>query len=162
MFVVRLRANGLRRFASSVCFRNEAAQDVRVAARPRADFRDSLPSTNDQKMSNRRLTNAEFALARWMLENGTSEGRKFLSQLDIAEVTPWQCPCGCASIKFYIEGQASTRPEVHVLGDYHFGPVGASAGAFIFECGGVLGGIEVYELAGEPPSDLPQAPLRSF
>ncbi|WP_192387873.1 hypothetical protein [Burkholderia cepacia] len=36
--------------------------------------------------------------ARWTLEHGEPEALAFLEQLAVAEVTPWRCPCGCASI----------------------------------------------------------------
>lgn len=36
----------------------------------------------------------------------------------------------------------------------------APAGAFIYESGGVLSGIEVYSLASDAPPVLPDAPLR--
>lgn len=54
--------------------------------------------------TNRSLSASEYALARWMLENGTPEALAFLKQLDDADVTPWRCPCGCASINFQIKG----------------------------------------------------------
>ncbi|MDM0043448.1 hypothetical protein QTH91_03055 [Variovorax dokdonensis] len=112
--------------------------------------------------ANRSLTTAERALARWMLENGPPEARAFLEQLNEAEVTPWRCPCGCASINFQIKGRPATPPGVHILGDYLCGPLDAPAGAFIFESGGVLGGIEVYSLGSDAPSALPRPPLRPF
>lgn len=111
---------------------------------------------------NRSMTVSERVLARWMLENGVPEARAFLAQLEEAEVTPWRCPCGCASINFQIKGHSPAPPGVHVLGDFLCGPLDAPAGAFIFESGGLLGGIEVYSLATDAPSVLPQPPLRPF
>lgn len=111
---------------------------------------------------NRSLTASEHALARWMLENGLPEARAFLEQLEKAEVTPWRCPCGCASINFQIQGHPPTPPGVHVIGDFLCGPLDAPAGVFIFESGGLLGGIEVYSMASDAPSVLPGPPLRSF
>jgi hypothetical protein len=111
---------------------------------------------------NRPLTEAEHRLARWMLENGTSEAQTFLSQLELAEVTSWKCPCGCASINFQIKGQPEATPGVHILGDFLMGE-DRSSGAFIFECGGLLSGLEVYGLAGDAPRVLPRAEdLRPF
>lgn len=112
--------------------------------------------------ANRSLTAAEHTLARWMLENGIPEARAFLEQLDEAEVMPWRCPCGCASINFQIKGRTAATPGVHILGDYLCGPLDAPTGAFIFESDGVLAGIEVYSLGSDAPSALPQPPLRPF
>lgn len=112
--------------------------------------------------TNRSLSASEHALARWMLENGTPEALAFLEQLEGAEVTSWRCPCGCASINFHVRGRAPAPPGVHILGDFVCGPLDAPAGAFIYESGGTLGGIEVYSLASDAPSLLPAAPLRPF
>jgi hypothetical protein len=97
-----------------------------------------------------------------MLENGVPEARAFLAQLQGAEVTAWRCPCGCASINFQIKGHPPAPPGVHILGDFLCGPLEAPAGAFIYESGGVLSGIEVYALATDAPSVLPETPLRPF
>ena len=103
---------------------------------------------------NRALTSAELSLAHWMLEHGANEAKAFVHQLELVEVTPWKCPCGCASINFQIRGQAAA-PGVHILGDYLFGEGEHTSGAFIFENGGILGGIEVYGLGGDAPTLLP-------
>lgn len=106
-------------------------------------------------IANRPLTEAEFELARFMLESGNAEGRVFLAQLALVEVTPWRCPCGCTSINFQVRGRPLAPPGVHILGDFVFGTQDDLAGAFIFESGGLLGGIEVYGPAGEAPAQLP-------
>ena len=111
---------------------------------------------------NRSLTAPEYALARWMLENGLPEAKVFLEQIDKAEVTPWRCPCGCASINFQIRGRPPAPPGIHVIGDFLCGAVDAPAGAFIFESDGLLAGIEVYSLASDAPSVLPLPPLRQL
>jgi hypothetical protein len=104
---------------------------------------------------NRPLTEAEHRLARWMLENGTREALAFMPQLELVEVTPWKCPCGCASINFQIKGQPEAPPGVHILGDFLLGEGDRISGAFIFESGGLLRGLEVYGLAGDAPTVLP-------
>jgi hypothetical protein len=97
-----------------------------------------------------------------MLEHGNSEAEAFLCQLEIAEVTPWQCPCGCASINFQIMGHAEPPPGVHILGDFTLFAGDLAGGAFIFESGGLLSGIEVYSF-GDPVTILPTAEdLREF
>lgn len=112
---------------------------------------------------NRPLSEAERVLARWMLENGTDEAQAFLPQLELAEVTPWKCPCGCASFNFQIKGQPEAPPGTHILGDFLVGEGDRLSGAFIFESGGLLSGLEVYGLAGDAPTVLPNPEdLRTF
>lgn len=91
---------------------------------------------------------------RWMLEHGTSEASAFLPQLELVEVTPWRCSCGCASISFQLKGKAEAPPGVHVLSDYLFGD--PLSGIFLYESGGVLSGLEVYALTGDAPGALPE------
>jgi hypothetical protein len=112
--------------------------------------------------ANRPLTSAELNLARWMLENGNSGAKEFLPQLEIAEVTPWQCLCGCASINFQILGHAEAPPGVHILGDFTFVAGELTGGAFIFSSAGILSGIEVYSF-DDPVTELPTAAdLRAY
>ena len=116
-------------------------------------------ATND----NRPLTDAERHLARWMLEHGKPEGKSFLPQIEIAEVTSWRCPCGCASINFKIKGHPPAPPGVHHLGQFVFGNEDDPNGIFIFESAGILSGIEVYGMVGEAPTSLPHPDsLRPF
>lgn len=105
---------------------------------------------------NRPLTDAERQLARWMLENGTPEAKQYLGQLELAEVTPWKCPCGCASINFQIKGHPEAPPGVHILGDFLVGEGENQSGAFIYSSEGLLSGLEVYGLAGDAPRTLPR------
>ncbi len=120
-------------------------------------------STMAPSAGNRPLSLAERDLARWMLENGTTEARTFLAQLELAEVTPWRCPCGCASLNFQIQGQPEAPPGVHILGDYVMGQGNQLAGAFIYSSGGLLSGIEVYGFAEDAPRALPSTEnLRTF
>jgi hypothetical protein len=102
----------------------------------------------------RPLTQAERELARWMLEHGTPGAGTFLPQLDKAEVVA-RCPCGCASFDLEVNGLPAPTGKLRTLGDYVFGDEADLAGAFVFERGGVLAGVEVYGLAGDAPRDLP-------
>ena len=111
-----------------------------------------------QAERNRPLTEEERTLARYMLQHGSTEAHDFLEQLERAEVTPWRCPCGCASINFQLGGLAPAPPGVHMLGDFVFESNGEHYGAFIYSCEGILSGIEVYGLSGDAPPFLP-APL---
>ena len=101
------------------------------------------------------MTADEMNLARWMLGHGYPEALAFLPQLEMAEVTPWKCGCGCASINFQIRGRPEVPPGVHILGDYVVGAGDSLSGAFIFASDGILSGIEVYGLAGDAPHVLP-------
>ena len=80
---------------------------------------------------NRALTSEEYALVRWMLEHGEPEARSFISQLDRAEVTPWHCPCGCASINFRIHGHPEPPPGVHPIAEFVFDDENHLSGIFI-------------------------------
>jgi len=90
-----------------------------------------------------------------MLEHGSAEARSFISQLELAEVTPWRCQCGCASINLQLKGHPEAPPGVHILGDFCFGRGDNLAGIFIFASDGLLSGIEVYGLAADAPNVLP-------
>jgi hypothetical protein len=110
----------------------------------------------------RPLTASERELTRWMLEHGCPEGRNYLAQLEQATVVSG-CSCGCASIDFLIAGQVAPATGLNILGDYLFGGQDDLAGVFVFACGGVLAGIEVYGLARDNPTELPHpSSLRPF
>jgi hypothetical protein len=116
----------------------------------------------NSKTANRPLTALELELARWMLAHGNAEAEAFLPQLELAEVTPWKCPCGCASINFQILGHEEALPGVNILGDFVLGDGDSTGGAFIFASGGILSGIEVYSF-GDPVTILPNlSDLREF
>ena len=104
----------------------------------------------------RELSKKEYTLARWLLENGNEDAREYIDQLEQAEATDWICDCGCASFNFKIKGKPEAEPGVHILSDYLFGDEDSLAGVFIFSSRGVLSGLEVYGLAVEAPSILPE------
>jgi hypothetical protein len=110
----------------------------------------------------RDLTDEERTLARWLLEHGEPDTTPFVTQLGVAKVVA-RCPCGCASIDFEVEGRSPPSGHLRILSDYVYGDAETLTGIFIFERGGVLAGLEVYGLAGEAPSVLPNAQqLRPF
>lgn len=112
---------------------------------------------------NRKLTLAEDQLIRWMLQHGTREAEAFIVQLDKAEVTPYRCPCGCASLQLSINGAAGPSGALRILADFLFGSEEEPSGIFVFEKSGVLAGLEVYGLAGDAPKTLPPVEsLRPF
>ena len=104
----------------------------------------------------RHLTAPERELSRWMLENGTAEAAAFLSQLEVAEATPWRCPCGCASFNFKVKDMPAAPPGVHILGDFVFYAGADIAGFFFFCCFGFLCGVEMTGMAGDAPKALPE------
>ena len=110
----------------------------------------------------RPLTPTEHDLTKWMLLHGRPDAQAYLPQLTNATVAS-QCPCGCASIDFKIRGQRAPVTALEILGDYLFGGPDDLAGAFVFACGGVLAGLEVYGLARDHPKELPHpTSLRLF
>lgn len=109
----------------------------------------------------RPLSAHEAELLRWMLHRGGAEGRSLLPQVDRARVAPWRCPCGCASFNLEVGGAEAPPGEMRVVADFVVGE--GAAGIFVFARGGVLAGVEVYGLAGDPPHTLPDAEdLRPF
>jgi hypothetical protein len=116
----------------------------------------------DSTFERRPLTPSERGLARWMLEHGNPDAAMFLPQLERATVVAG-CGCGCASFDLEIADLPAPSGPLRLLGDYVFGDEATLAGAFIFERGGVLAGVEVYGLARDAPKDLPSPHmLRSF
>ena len=114
-------------------------------------------------MMNRPLTPAEEQLTRWLLEHGNPEAGAFLPQLEKAHVTPFRCPCGCASINFSIAGLPEPSGAMHILADFIFGTDEELSGIFVWQQSGVLAGLEVYGLTCDAPKTLPpSASLRSF
>ena len=104
----------------------------------------------------RDLTTEEHELASWMIEHGNCDTKAYASQLKDAKVIS-QCKCGCASIDFAIGGvEPDSKQGMEILGDYIYGDQSNLCGAFVFACGGMLAGLEVYPLAvDEAPRTLP-------
>jgi hypothetical protein len=112
---------------------------------------------------NRSLTEVEVRLIRWMLDHGEPGAAGFLAQLNQAEVTPWRCPCGCASINFSIQGQPNPSGGMNVIADFVFGTDKELSGIFIYEVNGILAGLEVSGYSGDAPKSLPSPEeLRPF
>ena len=106
---------------------------------------------------NRPLSNEERHLIYWMLEHSTSGARNFLPQLEQIQVTPWKCPCGCASINLEIQGRPKPVGGIHPLADFVFGSNEDLSGIFVYKQSGILAGVEVYCLADNVPKQLPSA-----
>jgi hypothetical protein len=113
--------------------------------------------------SNRPLTDEERQLVRWMLEHGEPDARNFLDQLEHAEITPYRCPCGCASLHFSVPGHPEPSGGLHPIADFVFGSGDNMSGIFIYERSGILSGLEVYGLSGDAAKALPSTDsLRTF
>ena len=97
-----------------------------------------------------------------MLEHGSSEARHFLPQFERARVTPWRCPCGCASFNFSVEGQPTPAGDMHLLADFLFGGETDLSCISVYEQGGVLSGLEVYGLAGDEAEFSPSGVKQFF
>ena len=115
-----------------------------------------MASKSSVPIPSRRLSHHEYSLAQWMLHHGEPAGVSFLAQLSGACVVS-QCACGCGSIDFEVDGLDSPQGGLRVLGDFVIGD--SAYGAFIFERGGVLAGIELYARAADPPGTLPPPEL---
>ncbi|MGC2660871.1 MAG: hypothetical protein WA324_23190, partial [Bryobacteraceae bacterium] len=85
---------------------------------------------------NRGLTLIEEQLIRWMLDHGKAEAQAFLPQLEKAQVTPFRCPCGCASINLSIDGLPEPSGGMHILADFLSGTDEKPSGIFVFKQGG--------------------------
>jgi hypothetical protein len=133
----------------------KARRNVASQAKGRIVMQIDSQTTGD----NRPLTDPERQVVQWMLEHGSREAKAFLEQLANAEVTPWRCPCGCASINFQIKGYPKAPPGVHVLADFFFGSDEELSGIFVYENAGILSGLEVYGLMGNAPKTLPSPDL---
>lgn len=98
-----------------------------------------------------------------MLEHGGHpDAPEYLAQLNDARVVS-RCPCGCASRDFKVSGLPAPSGGLQILGDFLSGDNDRLYGAFVFQRSGVLAGLEVYGLSGDPPSILPQPEdLRTF
>jgi hypothetical protein len=105
----------------------------------------------------RPLSEKEYTLAKWMLENGTPEASNFLDQLDKARVVA-RCGCGCASIDFGIGGEPQHHGPLQVLGEFYYGCESErnNAYVFIFAIDGLLAGLEVCEMYDPVSGVLPK------
>ena len=71
--------------------------------RPLWGSKSKLDTRLESQHANRPLTQAERELAAWLLERGTSEAADYIRQLDLAEVTPERCACGCNGAASHVE-----------------------------------------------------------
>jgi hypothetical protein len=108
-------------------------------------------------LEDRPLRPQERALVGWLLEHGNPDAAGFLTQLAQARVVS-RCPCGCASIDFSVGGAIPpSGAGMRILSDYVWrADDGAHCGVFVFACGGLLAGLEVWTADGMGPvSSLP-------
>jgi len=102
---------------------------------------------------NRKLTNHEYELIKWLLSYAENS-KKYLEQLeDIIVVN--KCKCGCASIDFKVDNPKS---PLKILADYMwYSKNNNPMGIFVFSKSNQLAGLEVWSINGEEtPTTLPQ------
>jgi hypothetical protein len=93
----------------------------------------------------RELDDRERKLLSWLLENGSSESQRFLSQIPNLRVAS-RCPCGCPSINFLSDATRGMK----ILSDFMYeSEDGNPIGVFAFAIGDRLAGIEVWSIAGD-------------
>jgi hypothetical protein len=97
----------------------------------------------------RPLSKAERELVSWLLEHGTDEGKRILTQLAEARVIS-RCSCGCASVDFSIRGRtAPPKSAMSIVADYRWAdPDGKLFGIFAFAREGLLAGIDLWSIDG--------------
>ena len=105
----------------------------------------------------RPLSPREKEIAEWLIINGEAskeEKMEFLAQLQRATVIR-RCPCGCASIDLAIDGREPSEVGMIPFGD--FITPGSQYGIFVFSRGGILAGVEIYQLAADSlPAEFPR------
>ena len=103
----------------------------------------------------RPLSTEERTVIGWLLAHGDGNNDEFIAQLSQARVIA-QCARGCASIDLEIAGERASG-AMKVLADFQWTTQeGHACGAFVFEQGGLLGGLDLWSIdAGTVPSSLP-------
>jgi hypothetical protein len=102
----------------------------------------------------RPISAREAAAVDWVLANGACEGS--LDHLrggirDLRVVA--RCACGCASVDFVAGGQSGeARPVAEAVG---FDSRGRQCGVIVWECGGRVSGLEVYEIDPDSATEVP-------
>ena len=109
----------------------------------------------DSPTQHRPLTADEYALIKFMLEHADEPAASFVTQLDRARVTPWRCPCGCASFNIEVEGMPEPTGGMTPLADFTFGSNANPCGIFPYARNGVLAGVEVVGYGIDAPKMLP-------
>ncbi|MDR0184097.1 hypothetical protein [Lysobacter arvi] len=104
----------------------------------------------------RPLSAEEHSLIRWLLRHGDGDNAAFVEQLNQANVVA-HCACGCASVDLAISGECGTG-GMRVLADFQWTtPEGHACGAFVYEQGGLLAGLDLWSIdGGTVPSSLPR------
>ncbi len=136
------------------------------AAQPASD--PLAVSKGDERAStiplDRPLSAHERVIAEWLLNNASNTARAFLPQLDHARVVG-RCSCGCPTVDLKVaEGTPPAIPQDNPIGDAVGEVDGNMVGVMMFQRGGYLTCLEVYDLSDiEHPYPLPDpASLRRF
>jgi hypothetical protein len=116
-----------------------------------SDVRQKKMKSAAKSVLPRQLSQWEREITRWLISHGdAAEDAKteYLRQLDCATVIS-ECACGCASIDFAIDGRTSDVREMVPIAD--FVTSNNEHGMFVFVRGGLLTGVEVYQMAADHP-----------
>ncbi len=106
---------------------------------------------------NRSLSSQEEHLLTWLLSHGNEKARNCLELVPLVRVFD-QCPCGCASVDFTINGKEPNRKaSLEVVSDYLWtSSAGAENGVFVFLKDEQLAGLEVWSVDGIETPSLPE------
>lgn len=112
----------------------------------------------------RPLSEAERAIAEWLLHHANPPATSFLPQLDLAHVTG-HCSCGCPTIDLRVpEEIPRAEPRDNPIGDAIGEVNGNMVGVMLLQANGHLACLEIYDLSDiEHPYGLPDLKsLRPF
>jgi len=102
----------------------------------------------------RPISAREAAAVDWVLANGACEGsldhlRRGIRDLRVVA----RCACGCASVDFVAGGQSGdARPVAEAVG---FDSRGRQCGVIVWERGGRVSGLEIYEEEPDSAAEVP-------
>lgn len=102
--------------------------------------------TNDV---DRPLTAEERDFIYRLLDAGGDRSRAFIPQIILARVTG-ECCCGCPSLNLSIGGETHYKSTtMDILCGYRWSsPEGYLFGVFVFACGGLLAGLDLWSIDG--------------
>ncbi len=102
-----------------------------------------------EDLSNFRMLSAEeSALLTWLLEHGVEGSDQFLCQLPFMKAEP-SCSCGCPSLALRVIGHVPPiLNQPRMIADYLGKVDGKLVGLILWNAGGQLSELEVYDLEG--------------
>lgn len=104
----------------------------------------------------RKITEQEAELIRWLLVHGEQDAEQLLSQISDLKVVS-KCTCGCPTIYFALPDERTSRKGERIISDYLATVEDNDVGVMLFEIAGHLSSLEVYSQAGsDKPFGLPK------